>query len=153
MNSYTIAKQLQPSQKQVWPHSAGHSKQCKALKCKPRPYLEAAPSGTSHNQQTHVQSLGSKYVMATLAQFVKLNSIVGMRQCSIIPNTYVPTYMYLYHGWFSLTNHVAVLEVSISDRHLVGGIYLDRHLPLICIHGTAVCLTQIASRKSLLVLN
>ena len=36
--------------------------------------------------------------------------------------------VYLYHGWFSLTNHVAVLEVSISDRHLVGGIYLDRHL-------------------------
>ena len=38
--------------------------------------------------------------------------------------------MYLYHGWFSLTNHVAVLEVSISDIHLVGGVYLDRHLPL-----------------------
>ena len=36
----------------------------------------------------------------------------------------------LYHGWFSLTNHVAVLEVSISDIHLVGGVYLDRHLPL-----------------------
>ena len=40
------------------------------------------------------------------------------------------SYMYLYHGWFSLTNHVAVLEVSISDIHLVGGVYLDRHLPL-----------------------
>ena len=38
--------------------------------------------------------------------------------------------VHLYHGWFSLTNHLAVLEVSISDRHLVGGIYLDRHLPL-----------------------
>ena len=33
-------------------------------------------------------------------------------------------------GWFSLTNHVAVLEVSISDIYLVGGVYLDRHLPL-----------------------
>ena len=54
----------------------------------------------------------------------------------------IPTEMYLlasvkgrkkiclYHGWFSLTNHVTVLEVSISDIHLVGGVYLDRHLPL-----------------------
>ena len=57
-----------------------------------------------HNQQTHVQSLGSKYVMATLAQFVKLNSIVGMRQCSIIPNTYVPTYMYMYLGLEGMPN-------------------------------------------------
>ena len=40
------------------------------------------------------------------------------------------TYVHLYHGWFSLTNHVAVLEVSISDIHLVVGVYLDRHLPL-----------------------
>ena len=44
----------------------------------------------------------------------------------------------LYHGWCSLTNHVAVLEVSISDIHLVGGVYLDRHLPL-RLFGTAVC--------------
>ena len=65
----------------------------------------------------------------------------------------------------------AVLEVSISDIHLVGGVYLDRHLPLrlfawccpvsptrrFVVVGTAVCVqlfdTELQVETALLVLN
>ena len=90
--------------------------------------------------------LGSQlHDIAAAVNTTQINTCKLMAAQIIIINRVYNTH--LYHGWFSLTNHVAVLEVSISDIHLVVGVYLDRHLPLrlfaymvqLCVFN---CLTQ-----------